>query len=969
MLMILFSAPAAALRPTLRVGQYGHTAWRVSDGKFRGYPTSLAQTRDGYLWLGTEFGLVRFDGTRFISWHPPAGQRLPSDSVARLLEGSDGSLWVGTARGLARLQDGALELYPTLSGSVAALLEDRHGTVWAGTRSGLAGTGELCAVRESEVECFGRDGLFGRFVSAVYEDRSGALWVAAATGLWQWGRGAPVQRLPIPSMSVINSIGEDDRGIVVSFNDGIRRLVDGQLTWAAGGPLSLGRLKSTRAMLERNGALWMGTPDAGLIRLQDGRVSRFATEDGLSGVFVTDILEDREGNVWVATLGGLDRFRDLAVVTISSRDGLSTDTVVSVLSASDDSVWIGTVSGLNQWRGGRTTTWLAGESIQSLFEDRQGRLWVASSDRLRVFQDGHFRVVPGAERGFIHAIAQDAGDDVWLADQERGLLRFKLGRLVQEIPTTFFEGRTVRSLAASSSGGLWVGFFEGGVDYVERDAVRIRYRAADGLSRGEVNHLHVDSEGALWAATQGGLSRIVDGRIHSGHVRTGCEATHWVVEDRLGAVWAYTVCGLARLDDDRFLRRRSGNGAEAHLFDATDGVMLTSRLGSYSPKVSLSADGRLWFGTYGGVATIDPSDLSLNLAPPPVHVEEIIADGRTYRGTPSVRLESPVRDLRISFTATSLTMSDKVRFRYRLAGRDSAWVDAGSRREVAYTDLPPNQYRFHVIASNNDGIWNELGAATTIRILPAFYETNIFKVAIAITLIAAIAGIYQLRLHLISNRLRDRFQERLDERTRLAQDLHDTLLQGIASASMQLHVLADELQEHPARARLHRITEGIRSVANDGRRAIADLRYANTSESLEDVILRDGRTLRGDQAVELRVVVEGKPRPLHPLIRDDVYRITREALINAFRHARANHIDVVVEYGKELLAVRVRDNGCGMQKALADDGREGHWGLQGMRERAERIGAKLRLLSRPGAGTEVVLLVPGASAYNTIGVG
>jgi signal transduction histidine kinase len=382
--------------------------------------------------------------------------------------------------------------------------------------------------------------------------------------------------------------------------------------------------------------------------------------------------------------------------------------------------------------------------------------------------------------------------------------------------------------------------------------------------------------------------------------------------------------------------------------------------------VTRSVDGRIWFAGFGGVSVVDPKAIVLNTQPPPVLIEDIVADRHHHSAANALVLRSPVRDLRIDFTATSLSLPAKVRFRYKLEGRDQEWIDAGTQRQVAYTDLAPKVYRFNVVASNNDGVWNDRGAVATITILPAAYQTTWFKLSVATVFAFMLGGLYYLRVRGLSNRLRERFEERLNERTRIAQELHDTLLQGVASTSMQLHVVSEALRDHETKPMLDHILRDLRAVADDGRRAIVELRSARTSESLEDILTRDGQALRGDSNIELRVVVDGRVRPVYSLVQDEMYRISREAMTNVFRHARAHKIEVLVEYASSHLSVHISDDGCGISEDVLKEGKEGHWGIPGMRERAKRIGARMRILSRPNAGTEVVITVPAQLAYDTV---
>ena len=976
MAVLSLAAPLSALDASIDISQYAHTAWTLRDGAFRGYPKSLAQTSDGYLWLGTEFGLLRFDGVRFVSWQFPSGTRLPSDSVVKLLATRDGSLWIGTTAGVARLRDHALTTYRELDGQyVSALLADRNGTIWAGTSAGITGAAKLCAIQRERVRCEGQDGVFGRFVICLYEDTGGALWVGAATGLWRW-RGGERRAYAMPDpFSEIHWVTEDEHGaILVALNRVIQRIVDGALQPYPLPAMTDRQIKPTSLLRDRHGSLWIGTQDQGLLHVHDGRVDRFVRADGLSGDLVTGLFEDVEGNIWTATLNGLDRFREVAVATFAARQGLSSDTVVSVLAGHDGSTWIGTVDGLNRWRDGTISAvtlspGAAHADVASLFEDRRGRLWVSSPRGLAYVEGGRMTAVSGVGKGYIHAIAEDCDDTLWVSDQERGLFTLRDGRVVALVPWTAFGGRTVRTLVADPKrGGLWLGFFQGGVAYFKDGRVLQSYGVTEGVGSGEVTHLQLDDEGALWAATSGGLGRIKDGRVATLTTRNGlpCDVVRWAMDDGAGALWLYTICGLVRIASDEISAWAANPSSVVRptVYGSSDGVPSHSSVGSYSPRVARSMDGRLWFATYDGVGVVDPHHLPSNTIAPPVHIEQIIADRTTYDASSELRLPPRVRDLRIDYTALSLTVPEKVRFRYKLEGRDQDWVDAGNRRQAFYTDLPPRAYRFRVIASNNDGVWNQTGAVGSFTIEPALYETSGFRLGVVFLLALSVWALYRLRLARMTEHLNLRFEERLAERTRIARELHDTLLQGSLSASMQLYVLADEVIDPPVKSKLDHILKRLSQVNEEGRQTVQALRsQPSTADALELALARDAEELRGSQAVGIRVVVEGKRQPLHPLIRDEVYRIARESLANTFHHAGATRVEIEIDYAADCLRVRLRDNGRGIDPAIVRSGRPGHWGIHGMRERAERIGATLKLLSGVGAGTEIDVVVPAQVAF------
>jgi signal transduction histidine kinase/ligand-binding sensor domain-containing protein len=974
---ILSVVPAWALDPSLDVSQYTRTSWSLRDGAFRGYPKSLAQTTDGYLWLGTDSGVVRFDGSRFTVWKPPAGATLPSERVVKLLATRDGSLWIGTVKGLARWKDLKLVHYTELSGHyITTLMEDWNGTVWVGTTAtDVGGTAMLCAIHDRAMSCDDRGGGLGRYVISLYEDGRRRLWVGAATGLWQWMPGPPAVHAMRDRFSEIHAVMEDEHGsILVALNRAIERLDGGgfrpDIASAGGRPV-----KPTALLRDRDGAMWIGTQDQGLIHNHRGRIDRFAHRDGLSGDFVVTMLEDREGNVWIATLNGIDRFRAVAVTTITSAQNLWADTVVSVLAARDGSVWLATLGGLNQWIDGAIARHTVARiplhrGLASLFEDHRGRLWISSArELLRVEHGTATTILPTAH---VHAIVADESENVWISDQERGLVHLRNATVVESIAWSAFGGKNARTLAIDPDDqGVWLGFFQGGLAYVNNGRVGASYTAADGLGEGPVGHLRVDRDRALWIATERGLSRLQGATIATLTTRNGlpCDAVRWTMEDESRALWVRSACGLTRVerseidawtvDPDRMMQLRT--------YDGSDGVPIQSDISAYSPTVTRAGDGRIWFASYDGAAVIDPRQLPLNRVEPPVHIEQVTADDTIYEPALPTRLPPLVRDLRIDYTALSFTSPEKVRFRYRLEGRDADWIEAGNRRQAFYADLPPRAYRFRVIASNDSGVWNHEGAVWGFSVEPAIHQTTLFRIALILGTLIAGSLLYRIRIARFAAQLNLRFEERLAERTRMARDLHDTLLQGGLSISMQLHLLADEVADHPVRAKFDHLLARLNQVNEEGRQTVYNLRQESViTQDLDVVLTQVAEDLRGQASVKISVVVEGKVQPLHPLIRDEVYRIGREALANTFRHAHATRVDIELGYSRDSLRLVVRDNGCGMAPTRASVGRPGGWGMQGMRERAAHIGATLRLLSAPSAGTEIELLVPGHVAFQQV---
>jgi PAS domain S-box-containing protein len=801
--LLVSHSSALALDPSLDVSQYAHTSWTIRDGYLKGTVRSIVQTTDGYLWLGTEFGLVRFDGVRFVPWTPPPGQPLPSSNIRSLFAARDGTLWIGTLEGLASWKDGKLTQYAEFAGqNVLALLEDREGTVWAGT-FGIP-KAKLCAVRGGAVNCYGDDGSLGQWVWSLYEDGDGGLWAGAESGLWLWRPGPP-KRYPLPHpIETAQALAQGDtQSALLAAADGIWQMAQEKIEHYRA-PIPPGPFSPVAMLRDHNGGLWVGTVERGLLHIYQGKTTVFAQSDGLSGDHVVSLFEDREGNIWAGTADGLDRFHDVAVSSISVKQGLSSPSVMSVLAARDGSVWLGTLDGLSRWNNGDVTIYraragqdtesspplatrqpiaylergpegvteltdpeLPDNQIGSFFEDDRGRIWVSTRPGLARFEGGKFHALRDAPAGWVNAItAEPTVAGVWVSYQDQGLVRLVDDKVVEQIPWSKLGGEVVASTVVPDSvrGGLWLGFFQGGLVHLTDGQVSESYGKSEGLGGGRIMGLQLDGDGSLWAATEGGLSRVKDGRVATLTTANGlpCETVHWVIETG-GDFWLYTPCGLLRIPRSELEAWASEPTRTISFtrFDNSDGVRSHALLYGYTPRVSKSPDGRLWFANFESVGVVDPLRLAVNTVIPPVHIEQVIADGKPYDTTPGLRLPPLVHDLTIDYTALSFVAPEKMRFRYMLEGQDKNWREVVNDRRVQYSNLGPGHYRFRVTACNNIGVWNEEGALLDFSIEPAFYQTTWFRVLCGAIFLALLFAAYRLRVRRLRQQER-KFRETLE---------------------------------------------------------------------------------------------------------------------------------------------------------------------------------------------------------------
>ncbi len=987
------SSVGIALDRTSHISQYGHSVWRAQDGYFGGTPTAITQTTDGYIWVRTYSGLFRFDGVQFVRWSAQSGEELPSTSVNSMLGARDGSLWVGTEAGLAHLVNGRLTLYE--KGWVAApLLEDREGKIWfLHVRPG-DGTHPLCQILKAEVHCYGNEnGIDITKSSAMAQDASGDLWVGSDRTLVRWRpdssgsskvyRPQTLQSNP-GSLGVAGMTPAADGSVWVGIaspgkGGGLQHLINSTLKPFLAPKLNGETLTVSALLSDHQENLWVGTLH-GLYKIRGNKVDLYGTAEGLSGDVIRHIFEDREGNIWVATTGGLDMFRDLRVKSISRREGLNEDAVESVAATPDGRVWVGT-SRLEVLEPGGvsldTEKAPPGNQVTGLFVDRAARLWMGMDNKLFVREGGRFRQITkpnGSPLGMIFGIAEDSDGNIWVeAKGPPGTLVRIRGLRIQEMffpPKTPFTGRIV----ADPQRGIWLGLRSG-------DLGRFRDGKVQTFSFDEHPNSHfmaitAASDGSILGGTASGVVAWKDGKqqILSKDNGLPCNYVSGLITDDAGNLWLFAQCGLIEIPRDQM--REWWEHPESKLilrvFDTFDGFR--SGLGHFNTSAK-TPDGRLWFANGSVLQVIDPAHVSQNIVPPPVKIQALVADHKAYPMDSGIKLPALTRDLEIDYTALSYAAPQKVLFRYMLDGRDSGFQEAGIRRQAFYNDLRPGHYRFHVIACNNDGVWNEAGASLTFLIAPAWYQTVWFRILCAAVFLVLLWGIYRLRVRQLQHQFAIGLKARVNERTRIARELHDTLLQSVQALMLHFQTGIDLLPGRPVEARktLEVAIDRADQAINEGRDAVQGLRASvvETNDLVSSVrILGEelGAADTKQNSVVFEVEVEGVPRNLHPILRDEVYRIAAEALRNAFRHAQAQRIEVQILYGERWLRLRVRDDGKGIDpKFFSGDGRAKHYGLHGMRERAQLVGGKLAVWSKLDSGTEVELSIPASTAYATYG--
>lgn len=989
LVLALLGWPAAAhaLVATLPLAQAHHTAWRADSGAPANI-VAMAQTADGFLWLGTGGGLYRFDGVRFehlaaVGQHPSL-----SGSITALQAMPSGELLIGHRfGGVSILEPAGLQHHTAAqglpTGNCWAFAVDGRGEVWG------AFTGGLARLRQGAWQVFTLDGEAVPFRTMVV-DAQGTLWATAKTGAYALAAGADAfERVEatLPSFPYL-SLAPD--GTVWAADFDRSRLValareGGRFAAATGREALAFPPSGDRHWFDAHGGLWVRA-GGGVVRVArpgDGGLSSagvrqataepFGVHEGLTGAFES-LLEDREGNIWLGTAGGLDRLRQPKVlrVELGPQGG-----AVGVAPAEGAAVWATSeFDGL--FHVGQTLRSLGpiGPRPSHLHRDRQGVLWVGSRTALwRVDGRGAATEVPrpdaddprpGAEFAPVHAMGTDRSGALWAHLVVKGTFRRQDGRWTKVDDAL---AAPVMSMGNDAEGRLWLGYIDRGAARVDGDEI-LSFTPAEGLAIGTVMAIHGRGP-RVWLGGQRGVALYERGVMRTLAFK-GLETLRVVtgiVETASGELWLNAADGLTRIPADAW-RRAVDDPTHAvpfERFDGHDGLLGAASQIRPLPSLIEAGDGRLWAALPSGLFVIDPARLPRNPLPPSVLVRAVVVDGARFEAGTVAQVPSGRADLRFDYTATSLSVPERVRFRYKLEGYDAQWQEAGARREAAYTRVGPGHYVFRVVAANDDGVWNEQGASLAVDVPPAFWQTwRFMAVALALAGLAVFA-LYRLRIRQVSRRLQERMQARLLERERIARELHDTLLQGVTGLMLHVQAAVNPLPAGSGlRGRLELALERAHQVLVEGRDRVVELRVpmrlrTALAAGLAEACRELTEAFAGPATCRLEVV--GRERELKALVAEEVDRVAREAMANALRHAGATQVVVGLRFGRHALRLTVSDDGHGFDEAqpgVAD--RPGHFGLTGMRERAARIGARLRIESGSG-GTVVRLDVPASTAY------
>jgi len=965
-----------ALDPNKALSQYIHDQWGAGQGFPGGAVYTIAQTPDGYLWIGAEKGLVRFDGLNFRLFNHANTPAFPAGPVLGLTADPEGNLWIRLqSPGLLLYRDGtfrnALPDAVQQESGVTAMCSGRNGEVLMTRPSGTLrySGGKLVAFSFPAERP-------NPLVISIAETTDGKVWMGTRdAGLFSLSEGLFSHAdLRVPDRKINCLLPVGNRELWIGTDNGVVRWNGTELN-GAGLSRLLERTQALAMTRDREANVWIGTAN-GLLRINAGGISSLDKHPGRVGA-VTALFEDREGNLWAGGAGGIERFRDSVFLTYPASASARSEGDGPLYMDDASRIWFAPAGGgLFRRKGARiervTAAGLGNDVVYSI-SGGKGEVWIGRQrgglTRLR-YKGGSFTAETytqseGLAQNSVYAVHQSRDGGVWAGTLSGGLSNFKGGKFTTYTTANGLASNTVTAILESSDGTMWFAT-PNGLNALSQGRWRA-YTGRDGLPPGSVNCLLEDSTGVLWTGTSEGLAFISSGQVKlPREIPEGLhEPIFGVAEDKNGWLWIATSNRVMRVNRDKLLRGSLGDG-DVREYGPADGLQGTQGVKRHR---SVIADplGRIWFSLNRGISVADPARLSGSSAPAIAQIQTVSADGSPLDLQGRVRVPAAPRRVTFSYAGLSLSVPEHVRFRYRLDGVDHDWSEPVTTREAIYSHLGPGPYQFRVMASNGEGLWNGAEARLRFEIEPLFWQTWWFRVGGALALVFAVLALYCLRLRQLTRQMNVRFEERLAERTRIAQELHDTLLQGLMSASMQLHLAADQVPEgSPAKPRLGRVLQLMSQVIGEGRNAVRGLRSADSdSLDLEQAFTRIRQELAIQDQVGFRVLVEGQPRSLHPILRDEVYRIGREALVNAFRHSQAKSVEARVEYTAHRLRILVRDDGCGIDPQVLRSGRDGHWGLTSMRERAERIGARFTVVSRAEGGTEVELSVPSHTAFES----
>ncbi|MGA2739080.1 MAG: two-component regulator propeller domain-containing protein [Bryobacteraceae bacterium] len=950
---VFLAAPAMALSPDAPLEGYARRVWHAEDGLPEETVQAFAQTPDHFLWIGTTGGLVRFDGAQFVVFNRENTRAFRENSTFCLAVARDGSLWIGTeGGGLLRYKNGVFRSWSAAdgltNGYVRAVYEDNAHDIWAGTDDGL-----FRLHNDTVARIDGRAGIPFSSVHAIHQDRAGRLWVGGYHFFAL--NGGQVTEFSLPgglADNVKSILGTRDGTIWVGTVGGLQRRPPGGVF------TRVAAIRSTVRSLREDpdGTLWIGAIGEGLIRYRDGAFTRFTAPAVLPSNTVLSSFKDTEHNLWVGTQAGLLRLSRTAVSTFPLPDAADAD-FGAIYEDRDGALWM-TGTHLYRFTGQRAVLHrfpppLSDARVRNVFRDSSGALWIGTEGR-GVFRwaGGRPVQIPNTQ-GYIRAFAEDRDHSIWIGTDGDYCRWRPQGMAYYE------EHESVRALLVDRDGDLWVG--------KDRGLSRLRAgqflhdAVTDRLRNEKVWAIHQDAEGALWFGTRGGgLFRWKAGKLAVFTTAQGLasNSVYQILEDPRGNLWMSGPNGISSVSrrDLDLVAQDPAYRPAVKLYGTSDGLETTQMYGGVQPAGCITAHGEIWFPSTRGPVRIG-ADPGGPASPPAAFLYRVVADGRDVSTSGDVKLAPGGGKLEIRYGAIRLRSQERVRFKYRLEEFDSDWTETRGTRVAAYTNIPPGRYRFRVLAFDMNNPQDTSEASVEFDWRPHFYRAGWFFLLCLASLLTAAWGVHRLRMR----QAHEKFAAVLEERGRLAREMHDTLIQGCTGASVLLEASLSLRNSTPEMKHelLEHARDLVRTTLDESRRAVWNLRQKAAAPG--GIALRLSEIARqiGEQAgVPIGCESTGMPVTLDQETEHHLLLAVREALSNAVRHGHPKAIRIQLASERKKLRTVIADDGCGFTPPTADRLPDGHYGLVGMRERIEYLDGTFSIESSPGHGTRVEITVP-----------
>lgn len=982
--ILLLSCQIHADQRPWTLDRYQHVAWTGKSGAPTGV-AALAQTSDGFLWIGADRGLYRYDGARFEHIEDLPGESPSVRPVFALYASTDGGLWISyESGGIGFLKDGHITQYGQKDGlpehgTIEGFAEDRHGAIW------LYGAGGLYTRVAGHWKNMGGDvGLKGNYATFLFIARDGSFWMGTTEELLYRAANAK-QFMPLEPLGRGRTVGD-----IVQASDGsiwVAHLRGAIERWKTGMTVPIrdpGSILTTSAgyfQFDHQGGLWINGLGDGVRHIAPNAIDQhtdlsalnaktelFNSANGLSGDYAWPLLVDREGNIWVGTGAGIDRFSRSNFTPAPFPSGTHD---FALAAGADGVIWTGSSSKpVMELKDSQVKTFDVPPYTLAAYADREGAVYIGGrGDIWKMSETGaeHLASHPGPNTvGFVLAITKDLQGTLWVSiggPSGAGLYTWTDGQWKK----SSISG-TPRTDFTDANGRVWLGYRDNRIVIVDGHSVTT-LGPDQGVTIGDAKAFQQDGS-HLWIGGSNGLGYMDGLRLKMVGLADGDSLKNvtGIVFSAQGDLWVHTLDGVFQLPAKEVRQVEANSPYPMHFrkFDTLDGLPGSPALQFPLPSVVESTDGRLWFATSNGVVWLDPAQLISNPLPPPVVIDSVETDGKTYAARNGLTLPAHTENLRITFSVLSLTKPERVDAKIRMRGLDNNWRDVGQQRDVSYSHLGPGNYHFDVIGANGDGVWNKVGKSIEFSIRPAFYQTLWFAALCACLAALALWQAFAFRVRQVNHRLRVRLEARHAERERIARDLHDTLLQSFPGLLLKMQAEVDRLPEDAVERRLlNQTLDQARAIIVESRDQVSRLR-STEYDDLAELLSALAKEHAGQLGMRLNMSVEGRERNLKKEMFEEASFIMKEAMSNAYEHSGGDLLTVHLNYRPDVLLLEVRDNGSGIDPAILEAGEKpGHWGLMGMRERAKQMSAKLTIESQPGNGTRVTLCIPGRIAYAT----